>query len=228
MSQHEAPKPASADVECGEPAIIDDDASMTDESDDGGKWTTQMTKKRRHGSNSSQSTIISQLLPNLTVIVKPTDPTKLGYLNPLVLKKKLEDVAPEGIIQIRPNYRLNLLALDTRNVESTKALIRLKSLGPVQVMTYEPPPPSAYVGVIRGVSTEIADAELCAALRGEAPVIRVRRLGTSEAVKITFASGATCEHVYIGHTRYEVFPYLEKPRQCPKCNRFGHIASYLL
>lgn len=226
MSNHEAPKPASADVESGEPAITDDDASMTDEPDDGDKWTTQMTKKRRHGSNSSQSTIISQPLSNLTVIVKPTDPTKLvTNLNPLVLKKKLEDVAPDGIIQIRPNYRLNLLALDTRNVESTKALLRLKSLGAVQVMTYEPPPPSAYVGVIRGVSTEIADAELCASLREKAPVIQVRRLGTSEAVKLTFSSGVTCEHVYIGHTRYEVFPYLEKPRQCPKCNRFGHIAS---
>ncbi|KAG0412021.1 hypothetical protein HPB47_010855 [Ixodes persulcatus] len=225
MSHHEAPKPASAGVENGEPAIIDDDASMTDESDYGGKWTTQMTK-RRHGSNSSQSTIISQPPPNLTIIVKPTDPTKLvTNLNPLVLKKKLEDAAPDGIIQIRPNYRLNLLALDTRNVESTKALLRLKSLGAVQVMTYEPPPLSAYVGVIRGVSTEIADAELGAALREKAPVIQVRRLGTSEAVKITFASGATCEHVYIGHTRYEVFPYLERPRQCPKCNRFGHIAS---
>ncbi|CAN7952177.1 unnamed protein product, partial [Ixodes pacificus] len=125
----------------------------------------------------------------------------------------------------RPNYRLNLLALDTRNVESTKALLRLKSLGAVQVMTYEPPPPSAYVGVIRGVSTEIADAELYASLREKAPVIQARRLGTSEAVKLTFSSGAACEHVYIGHTRYEVFPYLEKPRQCPKCNRFGHIAS---
>ncbi|KAG0416185.1 hypothetical protein HPB47_006642, partial [Ixodes persulcatus] len=129
MSHHEAPKPASADVECGEPAIIDDDASTTDESDNGGKWTTQMTKKRRHGSNSSQSTIISQPIPNLTVIVKPTDPTNfVTNLNPLVLKKKLEDVAPDSIIQIRPNYRLNLLALDTRNVESTKALLRLKSL----------------------------------------------------------------------------------------------------
>lgn len=138
-----------------------------------------MTKKRRHGSNSSQSTIISQPIPNLTVIVKPTDPTNfVTNLNPLVLKKKLEDVAPDSIIQIRPNYRLNLLALDTRNVESTKALLRLKSLGAVQVMTYEPPPPSAYVGVIRGLSTEIADPELCAALREKAPVIQVRRLRT--------------------------------------------------
>ncbi|KAG0423184.1 hypothetical protein HPB47_001022 [Ixodes persulcatus] len=141
--RHEAPKPASAYVECGEPAIIDDDASKTDD---------------------------------------------------LLGVQKAQHSPPDGIIQIRPNYRLNLLALDTRNVESTKALLRLKSLGAVQVMTYEPPAPSAYVGVIRGVSTEIADAELCAALRENAPVIEVRRLGTSEAVKITFASGATCEH----------------------------------
>ncbi|KAG0429251.1 hypothetical protein HPB47_023810 [Ixodes persulcatus] len=76
------PKPASADVECVEPAIIDDDASMTD------------------------------------------DPTPT------------------------------------------------QSLGAVQGMTYELPPPSAYVGVIRGVSTKIADAERCAALREKAPVIQ--------------------------------------------------------
>ncbi|KAG0417037.1 hypothetical protein HPB47_005935 [Ixodes persulcatus] len=116
---------------------------MDDFEDEAG-WKTQTSKKRRHGSNSSEDTIITQPGYNLTVIVKPTDPTTIiTNMNPLVLKQKLDSVAPDGVIQIRPNYRLHLLAIDARNVESTKALLQLKNLGTVQVQTYEPPPPSA-------------------------------------------------------------------------------------
>ncbi|KAG0433648.1 hypothetical protein HPB47_019685 [Ixodes persulcatus] len=201
------------------------DSSMED-SDNEASWNVKAIKKRRHGSNSSEATIITQVSHNLTVIVKPMDPTKLiTKLNPLVLKEKLDSLALDGIIQIRPNYRLNLLALDTRNLESTKAILQLKNIGPLQVHTYEPTPASSSVGVIRGVSVEIADDDLSASVRLKSPGTQARRLGKSEVVKLIFTTGTPPDHIYVGHTRYQVLPYLEKPRQCPKCNRFGHIAS---
>ncbi|KAG0420096.1 hypothetical protein HPB47_003681 [Ixodes persulcatus] len=183
---------------------------------------TKVAKKRRHGSNSSEATIITQPTHNLVVIIKPTDPaTIITNMNLLALKQMLENLAPDGVIQIRPNYRLNLLAIDARNIESTKSLL----LGTIQVQTYEPAPPSSNVGVIRGVSTEITHADLWASIREKAPVIQVRRLGKTEAVKLVFSSRTSPEYVFVGHTRYSVLSYLEKPRQCPKCNRFGHLAS---
>lgn len=44
-------------------------------------------------------------------------------LSPLVLIETLDSLAPRGIILIRTNYRLNLLALHARNAESTKGLL---------------------------------------------------------------------------------------------------------
>lgn len=231
MSLPNPPQPNQDESGSAEPHHKPEDShdSVMDDFEDEAGWQTQTSKKRRHGSNSSEDTIITQPGYNLTVIVKPNDPTTIiTNMNPLVLKQKLDSLAPDGVIQIRPNYRLNLLAIDARNVESTKALLQLKNLGTVQVQTYEPPPPSASVGIIRGVSADIEDADLLAAMREKASVIQVRRLGKSEIVKLVFATKSSPEYVTAGHTRYKVLPYLEKPRQCPKCNRFGHIASTCL
>ncbi|KAG0410991.1 hypothetical protein HPB47_011900, partial [Ixodes persulcatus] len=103
-------------------------------------------------------------------------------MNPLVLKQKLGSLAlaPDGVIQIRPNYRLNLLAIDARNVEFTKALLQLKNLGAVKVQTYEPPPPSASAGIIRGVSADIEDADLLAPMREKASAIQAKLLQTPQ------------------------------------------------
>lgn len=228
MSHPNAPPQACSADQSAESSNISECSpdNVMEESDDEGGWITKVAKKRRHGSNSSEATIITQPTHNLVVIVKPTNPTTIiTNMNPLALKQMLENLAPDGVIQIRPNYRLNLLAIDARNIESTKSLLQLKKLGTIQVQTYEPAPPSSNVGVIRGVSTEITDADLWASIREKAPVIQVRRLGKTEAVKLVFSTRTSPEYVFVGHTRYSVLSYLEKPRQCPKCNRFGHLAS---
>ncbi|KAG0425881.1 hypothetical protein HPB47_026948, partial [Ixodes persulcatus] len=184
--------------------------SVMKESDDEGRWTTKVAKKQRHRSNSSEATIITQPTHNLVVIAKPTAPTTIiTNMNPPALKQMLENLAPDGVIQIRPKYLLNLLAIDAKNIESTKSLLQLKKLGTIQVRTYEPAPPSSNVGVIRGVSTEIADADLWASIREKAPVVQVRRLGKTEAVKLVFSTRTSPEYVFVGHTRYGVLSTLK-------------------
>ncbi|KAG0422178.1 hypothetical protein HPB47_001974 [Ixodes persulcatus] len=183
MSLPNPPQPNQDESGSAEPHNKPEDShdSVMDDFKDEAGWKTQTSKKRRHGSNSSEDTIITQPGYNLTVIVKPTEPTMIiTNMNPLVLKQKLDSVAPDGVIQIRPNYRLNLLAIDARNVESTKALLQLKNLGTVQVQTYEPPPPSASVGIIRGVSADIEDADLLAAMREKSSVIQAKLLQTPQ------------------------------------------------
>lgn len=58
------------------------------------------------------------------MVLKPIDPKRLiRKPNPIHLSEYLESVAPDEIVQMRPNIHLNLLALDTRNNKSTKALL---------------------------------------------------------------------------------------------------------
>ncbi|KAM7284682.1 hypothetical protein ISCGN_001776 [Ixodes scapularis] len=222
-------------------SICDDSSerSMSDIEDDTGftEVTSKKTKKRRLGSQasgSSSGTIITtsaqQPTHGLTVIIKPADAGKIiTKVNPLTLTESLDSIAPAGVVNIRPNHRLNVLGLDTRNVESTKALLKVTSLCGIKVTIYEPHPTTSTVGVIRGVSQEITDVQLHTETRvlAQSPVsiTQVRRMGQSEVIKLVFASETIPEYATVGHMRFKIFPYVEKPRQCLKCRRFGHIAS---
>lgn len=191
-----------------------------------GPFILQKRSKRRRGSNASGSdqTVVTRSEYGLTVIVKPKDGKDLiSKINPLKLHEKLESIYPDGVISVRPNHRLNLLALDTRNTEATKALLALTCIGKIVVQTYEPRSLTSAVGVIRGVSTDISEAELQTALRGTTAVRHVRRLGSSEVVKIVFTTTTLPAHVTIGYTRFPILSYIEKPPKCSKCCRFGHV-----
>ncbi|CAN7937988.1 unnamed protein product, partial [Ixodes hexagonus] len=174
-------------------------------------------------SNSSGETVILGSSRGLTVILKPKDATKpITKLNPLKLKDTFEGTAPDGVIMVRPNHRLNVLALDTRNIESTKALLKLTSLGGIAVYAYEPRPQDSVIGILRDVDKAVTELELETALRAKVPVISVRRLGSSEVVKVVFGTTPP-EYVTVGYTRFKVYPYFENPLQCSKCHRFGHV-----
>lgn len=205
-----------------------DDNDIDDAEKEGSGWTLNC-RKRRHlsgGSASSQATIIDAHRENRTVIVKPQDPTKLiAKLNPLTLSQELDSITPHGVIQIRPNYRLNLLAIDMRDNSSMQTILTLTILLGIKVQTYEAHPRSSAVGIIRDVDKDITESDLKKAISATTPVILVKRLGASETVKLVFATETMPEHVVVGHIRFRVLQYTDKPRQCHKCRRFGHIQT---
>ncbi|KAH6930345.1 hypothetical protein HPB50_012995 [Hyalomma asiaticum] len=163
---------------------------------------------------------------NLTVIFKPRNPEHVvTRFNPLRLKAAFEAVAPDGVLQVRPNERLNLLAVDTRSVEASERLLKVTNIGEIALQAYEPRPNNCGVGVIKGVPVDLDQQDIFSALLQRAPVKSVRRLGTSENVRIVFATETAPEYIVLGYTRYRVFKYIECPRQCSKCQRFGHVAG---
>ncbi|KAF2361619.1 Zinc finger CCHC-type [Trinorchestia longiramus] len=44
------------------------------------------------------------------------------------------------------------------------------------------------------------------------------------AVKLGFAGTQCASHIYVGFTRYAVFPFNAPPRRCYRCQRLGHVA----
>lgn len=205
--------------------------SNTDDADDSPEKFQTVHRKKRKASNSSQTsnntfTPVHQTPSHLVVVLEPKDPTKMiATINPLKITDKLEMTAPDGIILVRPNRRLNLLAIDTRNRDATKALLALTTIGGIQVQAYEPLPRDSAACVIYGVTPDITDEELRMTVRATAPVISVRRLGSSETVKVLLRTDTLPECVTIGYTRYKTVPFVEKPRQCSKCNGLGHIRT---
>ncbi|KAH6946552.1 hypothetical protein HPB50_013904 [Hyalomma asiaticum] len=89
---------------------------------------------------------------NLTVIFKPQNPEHvITRFNPLRLKAAFAAVAPDGVLQVRPNERLNLLAVNTCSVEASERLLNVTNIGQIALQTYEPRPNNCGVGVISRV-----------------------------------------------------------------------------
>ncbi|KAG0415251.1 hypothetical protein HPB47_007584 [Ixodes persulcatus] len=130
-----------------------------------------------------------------------------------------------GVFLVRPNRRLNALAIDTRNTEVTKALLGFTSLGGIPVIAYEPILRELAAAVIYQVPVNITEAELQSTVRATALVISISRLGRSESVKVVFSTDTLPGYVTVGYTRFKLQPYIEKPRQCWKCGRVGHVRT---
>lgn len=127
---------------------------------------------------------------------------QITKMNLLKVCAKLESLAPDGVLRFRPNPQLNLIALDTRNDGSMKALPPFTFTEEVVVKTYEPCTYGMTVGVIQCVSKEAFEEALMLAVRATASVKLFQHLGETEIVMPIFEEAATMEFV-IG--RYTMF-----------------------
>ncbi|KAG0442878.1 hypothetical protein HPB47_015525 [Ixodes persulcatus] len=196
---------------------------------DQGEWYDAKTsKKRKKNSSSSKSgdtvTNSPTTTVGLTVIFVPAvENQKITAISSLKLSVALEQMCPECIHEIRPNSRLNLIAVDTRNGQTTRALLACTQICGLKVRAYEPVPRHFAVGVIKDVDTSLSDAEIEQHVRSpEGRVARIRRLGQSSIVKIALSETTLPSFVYLGHVRHPVTPFKERPIQCRKCCEYGH------
>ncbi|KAG0445589.1 hypothetical protein HPB47_013628, partial [Ixodes persulcatus] len=149
----------------------------------------------------------------------------IATINPKKIQENLDMTAPDGAILVRPNRRLNVLAIDTRNNDATKAPLTLTTLHGIAVLAYDPLPRESAAGVIYEVPGDLTEVEPQLAVRTTAPVISIRRLDKSETVKLVFSVDTLPEYVTTGYTRCKTQPYIEKPRLWSKCNRFRHVRT---
>lgn len=56
-----------------------------------------------------------------------------------------------AVLNIQPNWRLNLLAVGTRNIETTSTLLRKTKVCHVSIKAYESRQPNMTVEVIHGI-----------------------------------------------------------------------------
>ncbi|KAG0424724.1 hypothetical protein HPB47_028091 [Ixodes persulcatus] len=180
------------------PLSVSDIADMDAGDSASGKWhPVKSTRKRqKQGSSTSSSTVhlsgngtTSRSTESLTVIFTSNKPDQIiTTLGSLKISQALEKLCPECIIEVRVNDRLNLIAVDTRNGQTTRTLLNCTSICGLKVTAYEPSSRSAAVGVIRDVETNLSDAEITENIRSTVRITRLRRLGASESVKINFAA----------------------------------------
>ncbi|KAG0419531.1 hypothetical protein HPB47_004039 [Ixodes persulcatus] len=146
----------------------------------------------------------------------------LTKLSTMRVSSELENHCPESIQVIRPNNRLNLITVDTRNAQATQSHLKLTSLCGLTVKSYEPRPRDGAVGVIKCVGDDVDDALLKAGLTSEIPVVHARGLGKSQVVRSLFNGPKMSKYVLFSRVRYQVWEFEERPLQCANCGRFCH------
>ncbi|KAM7298786.1 uncharacterized protein ISCGN_019355 [Ixodes scapularis] len=153
--------------------IIDESNTNNEE------WNKARSRKHSHKtlseSASSSETVRKQ--PNvsegLTVIFVATKPDqKLATLSSLRLSNALEKLCPECILQIRPNERLNVVAFDVRNGQTTRTLLKCPKLCGVSVRAYQSLEGPTSIGVIKNVGAELSDPEILENLRSDGRIAR--------------------------------------------------------
>ncbi|KAF2344436.1 Zinc finger CCHC-type [Trinorchestia longiramus] len=145
---------------------------------------------------------------------------------------------PFKVIQkthIRVNKRGNLVAfeLDEATIGKLSSLLAVKRLGKWTVNCSQPVSQMQSWGVIKGINQSVKVEDIKASADcGNSELLSVARLPRysggikeeSSAVKLGFARTQCPSHIYVGFTRYAVFPFNAPPRRCYRCQRLGHVA----
>ncbi|KAG0434725.1 hypothetical protein HPB47_018918 [Ixodes persulcatus] len=132
---------------------------------------------------------------------------------------------PSCVIEVRYNRRKNLLAIDTRNGQTTRTLLGQTTLCGMKVRAFEPRGKASSVGIVRDIDSTLSDSAILGVLRSTVGIRNVRRIGKSTTIRVEFASPTLPEHVCVGLVRHGVDLYVNNPIQCHRCGLFGHVAA---
>ncbi|KAF2355696.1 hypothetical protein FHG87_013551 [Trinorchestia longiramus] len=136
---------------------------------------------------------------------------------------------------IRVNKRGNLVAfeLEEATIGKLTSLLPVKRLGKWTVNCSQPVSQMQSWGVIKGIHQSVNVEHIKASADcGSSELLSVARLPwysggkkeESSAVKLGFAGTQCPSHIYVGFTRYAVFPFNAPPCRCYCCQRLGHVA----
>ncbi|KAF2353868.1 Zinc finger CCHC-type [Trinorchestia longiramus] len=156
--------------------------------------------------------------------------------DPVALAKGIGE-SPFKIIQkshIRVNKRVNLVAFELEaTIDKLTSLLAVKRLGKWTINCSQLVSQMQSCGIIKGIhqSVNVEDIKASADC-GSSELLSVVCLpwysgGIKEelsVVKLGFAGTQCPSHIYVGFTRYAVFPFNAPPHRCYRCQRLGHVA----
>ncbi|KAH7960445.1 hypothetical protein HPB49_019937 [Dermacentor silvarum] len=208
-----------------ESAVIDDcDTADIPDLDDEGFRFVRHRKSRTVG---------------IPVIITPvTKAADLKKLNPIAVSTEIEEIL--GASKVRSRFTAQgALLLDVQTEDHVNALLSCKSISGAAISARVPNSYLQSTSIIRGVPECYTDEELLNYLKPQAiyHAWRVtRRVQTSESkwesrrtrtVVLTLAPNTDRpEKINLGFTRQETIDYVETPRRCFKCQRYGYVAKY--
>lgn len=160
--------------------------------------------------------------PLTTVLFKPTaQGESLRRLSRFDLGEELRHL--RGLRAIRINPRLNIVAIDTTSAASCTALLRLRSLGGVPVVSCLATEEGRTRAVLRNIDTTGEASDLIARIATTVPITGGIRKG--KFLFLTFMGRQPPKYVTLSHIRVPVEVLTSRNLQCGNCCRYGHVRA---
>ena len=193
----------------------------------------ELTKERESLAPSYNSTGSERV-----IIIEPVadaHPVEKFFSNDLALSRALADspFGRAGIAKFSKNLgrKILVIALKDEPEVGMSALLSVTQLGSWTIKCRVPVNHCKSVGVIGPMGEDVTNNELAEALdlAGYSGVSAERIQKGKEKIntsmfKVTFNSNTLPTFIQLGYQRFHVNPYIAKPWQCFKCQRFGHSA----
>lgn len=202
-----------------------EDATKTgsNRADDNDGFQVYHSRKRRSCSRDVSPEERTEPVGRVAIITPWDGVTQVKLMDALKVSQELQALVPDGIRKVRLNLRLNLLAVDTNDIESTGKLLSLKKLCGVPVKVREPHHSYGSVGVIHGIPPGVTESQVKASIRSKAPVVSVRIPHPPGPAVVTFATPELPQRVLVGLVEHKVHQHVDRPARCHRCGRIGHV-----
>ena len=138
------------------------------------------------------------------------------------------------LVNTKKNYAKNLLVLTLSGVTDAvlNKLLTIDRLGEWQVKCRLPLMHQICRGVIGpiGIDSDLVElkaifSENCKEITDIRRIYKGKDKVPTLSVMVTFQSGELPSYMHLYHERFPVRPFVDKPWQCYKCQRFGHNAD---
>lgn len=173
------------------------------------------------------------------ILIRPTERSiQDGFFkNRVKIYRLLEnsDFKKYGILETKPNLQRQIQVVKIENTTQIESLLQIKMLGEYEVDCYLPSTTVYKVGLIGPIEYDVEVEDLIELLQETGfSDSKAKRLvigskenrRESKTMKIWFKSDTLPENVTLMYQRFSVTPYIEKPWQCFKCQKFGHSAKF--
>ena len=138
------------------------------------------------------------------------------------------------LITYIPQHRTGTLLIKTTNDKQTQLILKAKRFGDIDIVTSIPIGPNTCRGVVNVYGfRDLSEETLIKELKSQ-NVIGVRHFRrktegeytNTNTVTLTFQSTTLPREIRAGYLIAEVKPFIQRPRKCFKCQKYGHITKW--
>ena len=191
----------------------------------------------RNGTNISGEAAATDM-SNPVIIMEPDESCRKEFFaNPFNIYRLLQNTPlnNNNILGTTRNLRRNVQTFKLKSNNNMKEILAMQTIGTFKIKCYEPFSQKIKIGLIGPIELKMTEEQVVELLVEEGyNIVKAERLivgkgdtkRTTKTMKIYMEQHKLPEEVIFMWEKFKVTPFIERPWQCYKCQKFGHSAPH--